>query len=167
MIYGHRADSDPAQTETQMLKPGTKAPAFSLPDDQDNNRTLAEFLKQGPLIVYFYPADFTPGCTKEACSIRDLHEDIIKSGLNIVGISPQSPESHTRFRKTHKLPFPLLADEDKKVIKLYDVNGPLGISVRRATFLIDKHGIIQDAVLADVFIDEHTDFINKAIALNS
>ena len=150
-----------------MLKPGSVAPEFKLPDEDGNTRTLAEFLKHGPLIVYFYPADFTPGCTKEACSIRDLHDDIIKSGLQIVGISPQSPESHTRFRETHKLPFPLLADEDKQPISSYDVNGPLGIGVRRATFLIDNKGVIQDAVLADLFIGEHTAFINKAIALNS
>ena len=150
-----------------MLKPGSVAPEFALPDEDSKTRTLAEFLKKGPLIVYFYPADFTPGCTKEACSIRDLHNDIIKSGLQIVGISPQSPESHTRFRDTHKLPFPLLADEDKQAIKHYDVNGPLGIGVRRATFLIDSKGVIQDAVLADLFIGEHTEFINKAIALNS
>ncbi len=150
-----------------MLTPGSTAPDFSLPDEDNNTRTLGEFLKKGPVIVYFYPADFTPGCTKEACSIRDLHDDIIKSGLQIVGISPQSPESHTRFRETHKLPFPLLADEDKQAIRSYDVNGPLGIGVRRATFLIDNKGVIQDAVLADLFIGEHTAFINKAIALNS
>jgi peroxiredoxin Q/BCP len=150
-----------------MLKTGTKAPKFSLSDENGKLRTLSEFLANGPLILYFYPADFTPGCTKEACSIRDLHDDIIKSGLQIIGVSPQSAESHTRFRETHKLPFPLMADEDKTVIKAYDVNGPLGIGVRRATFLIDTNGVIQDAVLADVFIGQHTDFINKAIALNS
>ena len=135
-------------------------------DENGEQRTLSEFLANGPLILYFYPADFTPGCTKEACSIRDLHDDIIKSGLQIIGVSPQSAESHTRFRETHKLPFPLMADEDKTVIKAYDVNGPLGIGVRRATFLIDTDGVIQDAVLADVFIGQHTDFITKAIALN-
>ena len=150
-----------------MLKTGTKAPDFSLSDENGEQRTLSEFLANGPLILYFYPADFTPGCTKEACSIRDLHDDIIKSGLQIIGVSPQSAESHTRFRETHKLPFPLMADEDKTVIKAYDVNGPLGIGVRRATFLIDTNGVIQDAVLADVFIGQHTDFITKAIALNS
>lgn len=150
-----------------MLKTGTRAPDFSLSDQNGALRTLSEFLANGPLILYFYPADFTPGCTKEACSIRDLHDDIIKSGLQIIGVSPQSAESHTRFRETHKLPFPLMADEDKTVIKAYDVNGPLGIGVRRATFLIDTGGVIQDAVLADVFIGQHTDFINKAITLNS
>ena len=150
-----------------MLKAGTKAPDFSLSDENGEQRKLSEFLAKGPLILYFYPADFTPGCTKEACSIRDLHDDIIKSGLQIIGVSPQSAESHTRFRETHKLPFPLMADEDKTVIKAYDVNGPLGIGVRRATFLIDTDGVIQDAVLADVFIGQHTDFITKAIALNS
>lgn len=149
-----------------MLKPGTPAPDFSLPDETGDTRTLGEFLANGPLILYFYPADFTPGCTKEACSIRDLHDDIIGSGLQVVGVSPQSPESHTKFRAAHKLPFPLLADEDKVAVKAYDVNGPLGIGVRRATFLIDTNGMIQDAVLADLFVGEHTSFINRAIELN-
>ncbi len=150
-----------------MLKAGTKAPDFSLSDENGKLRTLSEFLAKGPLILYFYPADFTPGCTKEACSIRDLHDDITGSGLQVVGISPQSAQSHTEFKEKHNLPFPLLADEDKVGVKAYDVNGPLGIGVRRATFLIDADGIIQDAVLADVFIGQHTDFITKAIALNS
>ncbi len=150
-----------------MLKAGTKAPDFSLSDENGKLRTLSEFLAKGPLILYFYPADFTPGCTKEACSIRDLHDDITGSGLQVVGISPQSAQSHTEFKEKHNLPFPLLADENKVAVKAYDVNGPLGIGVRRATFLIDADGIIQDAVLADVFIGQHTDFITKAIALNS
>lgn len=149
-----------------MLKAGTKAPDFSLSDENGKLRTLSEFLAKGPLILYFYPADFTPGCTKEACSIRDLHDDITGSGLQVVGISPQSAQSHTEFKEKHNLPFPLLADENKVAVKAYDVNGPLGIGVRRATFLIDADGIIQDAVLADVFIGQHTDFITKAIALN-
>lgn len=149
-----------------MLKTGTKAPDFSLSDENGEIRTLNEYLANGPLILYFYPADFTPGCTKEACSIRDLHDDIIGSGLQVVGISPQSAQSHTEFKEKHHLPFPLLADEDKVAVKAYDVNGPLGIGVRRATFLIDTKGVIQDAVLADVFIGQHTDFITKAIALN-
>jgi len=148
-----------------MLKPGTKAPEFTLPDESGEERTLKEFLVKGALILYFYPADFTPGCTREACSIRDLHDEILKSGLQIVGVSPQSPDSHARFKDKHALPFPLLADEAKQAIKAYDVDGPLGIGVRRATFLIDKTGTIKDAVLADLRIGQHEEFISKAVAL--
>jgi peroxiredoxin Q/BCP len=125
---------------------------------------LRELQGGGPLILYFYPADFTPGCTKEACDLRDLHTKILSAGLKVVGISPQSPESHRRFREQHSLPFTLLSDEDKAVIRSYDVDGPLGIGVRRATFLLDAKGKIVDAVLADLRISRHQEFVQKAIA---
>ena len=149
-----------------MLKSGTKAPAFVLPNDRGGQTSLAKLLRDGPLIVYFYPADFTPGCTKEACSIRDIHDDIQSVGLQVVGISPQSTESHQRFRDEYELPYTLLSDPDKAVIKMYDVDGPFGVGVRRATFLISRDGMIQDAVLADVRIGLHTEFIEKAIELS-
>ena len=148
-----------------MLAPGSKAPAFSLPDANGKLITLKGLLEKGPLIVYFYPADFTPGCTKEACSIRDIHEDIIATGLQVVGISPQDRESHRRFKREHKLPFDLLCDEEKEVIAAYDVDGPFGIGTRRATFLISEDGTIVDAVLADIVISKHMAFIEKAIAM--
>ena len=148
-----------------MLKIGSKAPTFSLENDRGGKSSLTELLRDGPLILYFYPADFTPGCTKEACSIRDIHNDIQAVGLQVVGISPQDLESHRRFRDQHELPFILLSDPDKSVIKRYDVDGPFGVGVRRATFLINEDGIIEDAVLADVRIGLHTDFIESAIAL--
>ena len=148
-----------------MLKIGSKAPTFSLENDRGGKSSLTELLRDGPLILYFYPADFTPGCTKEACSIRDIHNDIQAVGLQVVGISPQDLESHGRFRDQHELPFILLSDPDKSVIKRYDVDGPFGVGVRRATFLINQDGIIEDAVLADVRIGLHTDFIESAIAL--
>jgi peroxiredoxin Q/BCP len=126
---------------------------------------LRSLLQRGPLILYFYPSDFTPGCTKEACSLRDLHDDVLKAGLRIVGVSPQSPESHARFSAEFKLPFTLLSDEDKTVICAYDVDGPLGVSVRRATFLIDQNGIIEDAVIADLVVSRHEAFVRKAAQL--
>ena len=149
-----------------MLKSGTKAPKFVLPNDSGGQTSLADLLRDGPLILYFYPADFTPGCTKEACSIRDIHNDIQSVGLQVAGISPQSTESHQRFRDEYELPFTLLSDPDKSVIKKYDVDGPFGVGVRRATFLINRDATIQDAVLADVRIGLHTEFIEKAIALS-
>ena len=113
----------------------------------------------------FYPADFTPGCTKEACSIRDIHNDIQAVGLQVAGISPQDEDSHQRFRDEHDLPFILLSDPDKVVVKMYDVDGPFGVGVRRATFLINQDRTIQDAVQADVRIGRHQDFIEKAVVL--
>lgn len=147
-----------------MLSPGEIAPDFSLPDQDGRRRGLAELQGGGPLILYFYPADFTPGCTKEACDLRDLQAGILSAGLKVVGISPQSPDSHRRFREQHSLPFTLLSDEDKRVIRLYDVDGPLGIGVRRATFLLDAKRRIVDAVLADLRIGRHQEFVQKAIA---
>lgn len=148
-----------------MLAVGTTAPEFALANDRGGNTSLSELLSDGPLILYFYPADFTPGCTKEACSIRDIHDDIQSAGLKVVGISPQSTESHERFRDEYELPFTLLSDPDKVAIKMYDVDGPFGVGVRRATFLISQDMVIEDAVLADVRIGLHKDFIQRAIAL--
>jgi thioredoxin-dependent peroxiredoxin len=147
-----------------MLKPGTEAPDFTLPDQGGRPRNLAGLADDGPLILYFYPADFTPGCTREACDLRDLHARIVASGLRVVGISPQSPESHRRFCKEHALPFTLLSDEDKAVIRAYGVDGPLGIGVRRATFLVEAARRITDAVLADFRIGRHQAFVERAIA---
>ena len=148
-----------------MLEPGQKAPDFVLRDDRGSDVTLKDLLDEGPLILYFYPADFTPGCTREACAIRDLHTDILAAGLKVAGISPQDAESHRRFSNKHDLPFRLLCDPDKVVVRMYGVDGPFGIGARRATFLIDEERTIKDAVLADVRIGRHTAFIEQAIAL--
>jgi thioredoxin-dependent peroxiredoxin len=147
-----------------MLKPGERAPDFTLPDQDGRDVVLAGLLEDGPVVLYFYPADFTPGCTKEACTIRDMHDEIAAAGMRVVGISPQEPESHARFRAQHGLQFTLLADPDKTVIRAYGVDGPLGMGVRRGTFLLGKDGVIRDAVLADIRIGRHEAFIRTAIA---
>ncbi len=146
-----------------MLKPGDEAPEFQLADQDGRERRLSTLLGGKPLILYFYPADFTPGCTREACDLRDLHVQILASGLHVVGVSPQSPESHRQFREKYALPFMLLSDEDKTAIRAYGVDGPLGIGVRRATFLIDAKRRITDAVLADLRIGRHQEFVQRAI----
>ena len=148
-----------------MLKPGERAPEFTLPDQDGRERSLTSLLGDGPLILYFYPADFTPGCTAEACTLRDLHTEILHAGLRVVGVSPQAPESHRRFREKYSLPFTLLSDRDKTVVRMYEVDGPLGIGVRRATYLIDQGRIVQDAVLADFRIGRHEAFVRNAVAL--
>ena len=150
-----------------MLKAGERAPEFTLPDETATDRTLTELLSTGPIVLYFYPADFTPGCTRQACVLRDLHEEIQRAGLRVVGISPQSPESHAKFRAKYNLPFVLLSDQQKAVIKMYGVNGPLGIGVRRASYLVDGGRRIRDSVLADFMIAKHAKFVRNAIMLRA
>lgn len=147
-----------------MLEKGTRAPEFELTDQSGKPHTLRSLLAGGPLILYFYPADFTPGCTKEACSFRDLHADLLRAKLRIVGVSPQDEDSHQRFAAEHQLNFPLLSDPDKRVIKAYDVDGPLGFGVRRGTYLIGKDGVIRDSVLADLRIGTHEAFVRNAVS---
>lgn len=147
-----------------MLKKGERAPDFTLPDQDGVERSLTRLLDGEALILYFYPADFTPGCTREACDLRDLHTQILRAGLRVVGISPQSPASHRRFRDEHALPFTLLSDENKAVIGAFGVDGPLGIGVRRATFLLDRGRVVRDAVLADIRVSRHREFVENAIA---
>lgn len=150
-----------------MLEISEQAPRFTLPDQTGKPVSLQGLLENGPVVLYFYPADFTPGCTREACTIRDLHGELVAAGLQVAGISPQSTESHRRFAEKYQLPFLLLSDVGKAVIVDYGVNGPLGFGVRRATFLIDQDGIIRDAVLADLRIGQHEEFIHQAIALQA
>lgn len=147
-----------------MLEVGTRAPDFKLSGNDGATHSLGDLLAGGSIILYFYPADFTPGCTKEACAIRDLHTDIQNTGLRVVGVSPQDTDSHQRFAERYDLPFLLLADDDKLVTKAYDLNGPLGIGTRRGTFLINRDQVIDAAVLADIRIEKHIEFIQQAMA---
>jgi peroxiredoxin Q/BCP len=146
-----------------MLKVGTRAPEFTLPDQDEHDTSLSTLLNRGTLILYFYPADFTMGCTRQAVAIRDIHEEILGAGLNIAGISPNSPERHRAFRLRYSLPFTLLSDTQKTVIEMYAVNGPLGFSVRRATYLIDPARFIRGTMLADFRISRHMDFIRRIL----
>jgi peroxiredoxin Q/BCP len=150
-----------------MIKADERAPEFTLPDETAKDRSLTELLSAGAIVLYFYPADFTPGCTRQACFLRDLHAEIERAGLRVVGISPQSPQTHAKFKAKYQLPFVLLSDEQKTVIKMYGVNGPLGIGVRRATYLIDGSRRVRDVVLADFMIGRHEDFVRKAIMLRA
>ena len=147
-----------------MIEAGEQAPEFSLKDQDGTTWTLADLLADGPLVLYFYPADFTPGCTREACSIRDIHGEIAAAGLRVVGVSPQDSDSHSRFASRHNLPFTLLADPDRTAVRAYRVDGPMGIGVRRATFLIGQDGVVKDSVLADLRIGRHEAFIRNAIS---
>ena len=98
--------------------------------------------------------------------LRDMHTEILSCGLAVAGVSPQAPERHREFREKFKLPFTLLSDVEKFVVKMYDLNGPLGLGVRRGTYLIDPSRLIRSAVLADFRISQHEDFVRKATLLS-
>jgi peroxiredoxin Q/BCP len=129
------------------LKENSNAPDFKLKDETGKERTLAEF-KGKEVVLYFYPKDDTPGCTTEACNFRDDYSDYEKAGVVIVGVSPDSPESHAKFKAKFHLPFSLFADVDHKVCELYGVWGKKKMygreydGVIRTTFLISSDGKI-------------------------
>jgi peroxiredoxin Q/BCP len=129
------------------IQSGITAPDFSLPDETGKSRSLSEFLGR-PLILYFYPKDDTPGCTTEACNFRDDYSQYTQAGVSIVGVSPDTIQSHTKFKAKYGLPFPLLADMEHQVCELYGVWGTKKNygreyqGVFRTTFLIDEKGKI-------------------------
>jgi peroxiredoxin Q/BCP len=145
-----------------MLKVGDMAPDFSLPDDAGSEVRLSTLLAKGPVLLYFYPADFTPVCTREACAFGALEPELAKAGVSLLGISPQDSASHARFREHYSLPFPLLADPDKKVVRAYDCDGPLGFGVSRVTYLIGRDGRIQEAAKAAFRVGPHLRLAEQA-----
>jgi len=125
------------------VKVGDKAPDFTLPSQTGDDVTLSEFLGKKNVVLYFYPKDETPGCTREACSFRDSYEELTNLGAEVLGVSAQSVESHKSFATHHGLPFILLSDEGNKVRKLYGVPSSLGLLPGRVTYIIDKKGIVR------------------------
>jgi len=146
-----------------MLEIGTKAPAFTLADQSGTLRSLKDFLG-GKVVLYFYPRDNTPGCTTEACNFRDAYAQLRTLGATVVGISPDSVESHSNFASTYALPITLLADPSKETIKKYEAWGKKTLygkeydGVLRSTVLIDAKGVIVK-MYPKVSPDEHVDEI--------
>ena len=127
------------------IEEGAKAPAFTLAADDGTKVKLAD-LAGSPVVLYFYPADDTPGCTKEACAFRDRKAELVKLGAKVLGVSPDTVASHVKFRDKYKLNFPLLADLEHKVAEKYgawrekNMYGKKSMGVQRSTFLIDAAG---------------------------
>jgi thioredoxin-dependent peroxiredoxin len=149
-----------------MLKEGDKAPAFSTTDADGNTIKLKDFKGQ-KVVLYFYPKDDTPGCTKEACSFRDDFATFKKRGINVLGVSPDSETSHKKFAQKYKLPFTLLADHEHKIADAYGTYGQkkfMGrtyMGILRTTFLIDEKGKIKK-VFEKVKPDEHASEVLEA-----
>ncbi|ALM48143.1 thiol peroxidase [Flavobacterium psychrophilum] len=147
------------------LTKGDKAPDFSVVDQDGKTHTLADY-KGKKLVVFFYPKASTPGCTAEACDLRDNYHRFQTQNYELLGVSADSQAKQTKFKEKYELPFPLLADEDKSVINAFGVWGPkkfmgkLFDGINRTTFVIDENGII-DEVITAVKTKEHTAQILK------
>ena len=138
------------------LNVGDKAPAFELLNQEGETIALSDYHGKNHVVLYFYPKNETPGCTKEACSFRDSYEAFTEAGAEVIGVSADSVESHKLFALNRFLPFQLLSDPRRKVHKLYGVSGSLfGLIPGRETFLIDKQGIIQHHFASQLNIDPH------------
>jgi len=137
-------------TDNQRLSPGDPAPDFTLPDADGKNVSLSDY-RGRKVIVYFYPAASTPGCTKQACDFRDNLADLESAGIEVIGISPDKPAKLAKFRDTEKLTFPLLSDPDKSVLTAWGAFGEKTMygktvtGVIRSTFLVDEEGKIDVA----------------------
>jgi len=150
-----------------MLKEGQKAPSFRL-SSVDGGSVALEDYRGTPVVVYFYPKDDTPGCTREACAFRDSQAQIRKTGAVVLGVSPDSVASHQKFRDKYKLSFPLLSDPDKGVAKKFGAYGEKTlygkkvVGMIRSTFIIDGDGIVRK-VFPKVRVDGHAEKVLEAL----
>jgi peroxiredoxin Q/BCP len=154
-------------SNTGGLKVGQKAPDFTVTDDKGEKVKLSDF-KGRKVVLYFYPKDDTPGCTREACSFRDGISEIKARGAVVVGVSTDSVESHRKFKQKFDLNFPLLADTDKKIVEAYgtwkekSMYGKTYMGIERTTFVIDEQGKIA-RIFNKVKVDKHYDEVLDAL----
>ena len=148
-------------TSSGLLAPGHAAPEITLRDQAGIERSLSEF-RGRPLVVYFYPKDGTPGCTREACAFRDAWQRYTDANVALVGVSTQDVASHAEFAREHELPFPLLADTEGRMAEAFGVARHLGLA-SRVTFVLDAQGIVRD-VIEDVDVGVHADQVLAAVA---
>jgi thioredoxin-dependent peroxiredoxin len=146
-----------------MLEVGQLAPRFEGRDQNDAEVRSEELLSRGPVVLYFYPKDFTPGCTREACLFRDAFEDLQGLGAAIVGVSVDTGESHRRFAERYQIPFSLLSDPDRKLAHQYQIVRPLGLGARRATFVIGADGRIRGVFHHEISMSRHVSDVRSLL----
>jgi len=144
------------------VKAGDQAPDFEGPTSDGSRLGLKDFAGKKNVVLYFYPKDDTPGCTREACSFRDNLQPIRNMGAEIVGVSLDSIQSHDSFAKKYSLPFPLISDKDKRVATAYGVLRDIGLSTNRVTFIIDKKGKVAK-IFPKVDVSKHTEEVVAAL----
>lgn len=145
------------QSSKGAVKTGDRAPDFSLPDQNGQMVILRDLIGKKIVVLYFYPADFSRGCTAEACSFRDSYEVFKEAGAEVVGVSSQSVDSHRRFAAENTLPFILLSDKDGEVRKLYGVSSTLGLIPGRVTYIIDMNGTVRHVFSSQLNPTKHVE----------
>jgi peroxiredoxin Q/BCP len=139
-----------------MLEIGSRLPDFSLPDQHGKLTSSQELLgRGGPVVLYFYPKDDTPGCTVEACGFRDSYHDFLEAGATVVGVSRDDVDSHRKFAEQHQLPFTLLADAGGSLRERMGVPRTLGLLDGRATFVIDREGVVRHTFNSQIRAKRH------------
>jgi peroxiredoxin Q/BCP len=138
-----------------MIQIGSQAPDFTSTDQHGKPFQLSSYKGKKNLVVFFYPKNFTPGCTAEACSFRDHYEAFMGADTEVVGISSDSGKSHEEFGLRYKLPYPLISDENKALRKLFQVPNTLFILPGRVTFIIDKEGIVRKVINEMINTEKH------------
>jgi thioredoxin-dependent peroxiredoxin len=139
------------------------APNFTLPSQTGEMVSLGTFIGKKPVILFFYPKDDTPGCTKEACAFRDEYEGFRKLDAEVIGVSSDSVESHRSFAVRHDLPFTLLSDEGGKVRKLYGASNTFGIFPGRVTYVIDTEGVVRHIFSSQLAVEKHVEEALEAL----
>ena len=149
-----------------MLEVGTKAPNFTLNDKDGRSISLSDFLGK-KVVIYFYPKDNTPGCTAEACSLRDGYETLRAAGYEVIGVSKDSAASHRKFAEKHNLPFTLIADTELQLNEAFGVwrekkmCGRVGMGTVRTTFIIDENGVVADIIEKVKTADHSNQILNN------
>ena len=139
------------------VKVGSKAPNFTLPSQSGEMVSLEHFLGQKPVVLFFYPKDDTPGCTKEVCAFRDSFERFRELNAEVIGISSDSVESHRCFAGKHSLPFTLLSDEGGRLRKLYGVPNTFAVFPGRVTYIVDKDTVVRHIFSSQVGVEKHVE----------
>jgi peroxiredoxin len=140
-----------------VLNPGDRAPDFELPDQDGRPRRLSELLKEGPVVLFWYPAAMTSGCTKESCHFRDLAGEFKAVGAQPIGISADSVGKQKQFDTAHHLGYPLLSDQERTVADQFGVRRKRITPVKRATFVIGTDGVISETIASEIRMDLHAD----------
>jgi thioredoxin-dependent peroxiredoxin len=144
-----------------MVKVGSVAPGFTLPSQAGEMVSLEDFFGRKPVVLFFYPKDDSPGCTREVCAFRDNFEEFRNIDAEVIGISSDSVESHRNFAAKHDLSFPLLSDEGGNIRRLYGVPKTFGLFPGRVTYVIDREGVVRHVFTSQLSVEKH---VQEALA---
>ncbi len=146
-----------------MLSIGSPAPELSAPDQHGRHHTLQSLLERGPLVLFFYPRDETPVCTREACGFRDAHDALQRLGASVAGVGGGDAASHRRFAETYRIPFPLLLDERGEIARAWGATWPFGGLRRRVTYVVDEEGVVRAAIWDELRAGRHVREAEEAL----